>query len=62
MPLTLVFFLATLASAYVCYTVANERHADTRFWLWMGILFGPLAIPLVFFSRAVSTAKKNANS
>ena len=36
MPLALVFFLATLASAYVCYTVANERHADTRFWLWMG--------------------------
>lgn len=62
MPLALGFVLATLASAYVCYTLAKERHADTRFWVWMGILFGPLAIPLVFFSRAVRTDKKNANS
>jgi len=49
MPLILVLFLATLASAYVCYTIAKERHADARFWVWMGVLFGPLAIPFVFY-------------
>ncbi|MFT5038630.1 MAG: hypothetical protein ACI94L_001200 [Flavobacteriaceae bacterium] len=43
--------LATLVSAYVCYTIAKERRADARFWVWMGILFGPLAIPFVFFSK-----------
>ena len=32
MPLILVLFLATLASAYVCFTIAKERHADARFW------------------------------
>ena len=30
MPLILVLFLATLASAYVCYTIAKERHADAQ--------------------------------
>ena len=51
MPLILVLFLATLASAYVCYTIAKERHADAQFWVWMGVLFGPLAIPFVFLSK-----------
>ena len=46
MPLILVLFLATLASAYVCYTIAKERHADARFWVWMGILFGPFYLVL----------------
>ena len=43
--------LATLASAYVCYTIARERRADASFWVWMGILFGPLAIHLSFFQN-----------
>ena len=49
-PVILVLFLAALASAYVCYTIAKERHADARFWVWLGDLFGPLAIPFVFLA------------
>lgn len=51
MPLPIVMILATAASAYVCYTIAKERRADARFWVWMGIVLGPLAIPFVFFSK-----------
>jgi len=51
MPLSIALILATLVSAYVCYTIARERRANARFWIWMGILFGPLAIPFVFFSK-----------
>jgi hypothetical protein len=49
MPLTIALILTVVASAYVCRTIAKERRANVRFWVWMGILFGPLAIPLVFF-------------
>ena len=51
MPLPIAMILATAASAYVCYTIAKERRADARFWVWMGIVLGPLAIPFVFFSN-----------
>ena len=51
MPLILVLFLATLASAYVCYTIAKERHADAQFWVWMGVLFGPLEKHFVYLTE-----------
>jgi len=51
MALPIILILATLASAYVCYVIAKERRANARFWIWMGILLGPLAIPFVFFSK-----------
>ena len=49
MPLTIALILTAVASAYVCRTIANERHASARFWIWMGFIFGPFAIPFVFF-------------
>ena len=58
MPLTIALILTVVASAYVCRTIAKERRANVRFWVWMGILFGPLAIPLVFFSRSGIADKK----
>jgi hypothetical protein len=42
----------------VCYQVAKGRRADVRFWGWMGVFLGPLAVPFVFFSRP----KANKNS
>jgi|TARA_B110000305_G_scaffold112268_1_gene126383 hypothetical protein len=36
---------------YVCYVLAKERGANTRFWGWMGMLFGPFAVPFVFFAK-----------
>ena len=58
MSLTIALILTVVASAYVCRTIAKERRANVRFWVWMGILFGPLAIPLVFFLRPAIADKK----
>lgn len=43
--------LVTLGSILILYTVARERGANRKFWIIMGLLFGPLAIPFVFFSK-----------
>ena len=40
-----------LISMAACYGIAKSRSADTKFWLVMGILFGPLAVPFAFFSK-----------
>jgi ethanolamine transporter EutH len=57
MPLPAVLIFGTLASAYVCYIVAKERHANARFWVWAGVLLGPFAIPFVFFSKPAKSNK-----
>ena len=46
--------LASLLSALVCYLVAKSRSADRRFWLLMGLILGPLALPLVFFAKPMT--------
>jgi hypothetical protein len=40
-----------LASAIICHLVAKNRGANPVFWGVMGLVFGPLAIPFVFFSK-----------
>jgi len=47
----ILFFIAAIASAYVCRTIARERGAALWFWTAFGILLGPLAIPFVFFAK-----------
>lgn len=37
--------------AGICYSVAKKRKANIPFWVVMGSLFGPLAIPFVCFSK-----------
>jgi len=44
----LIFFIICTG---VCYSVAKKRKANVPFWVVMGCLFGPLAIPFVFFSK-----------
>ena len=39
--------------------VASKRNADKRFWLIMGIVFGPFALPFVFFSKAIPETIKH---
>lgn len=36
---------------WICYSVAKKRKASKPFWVVMGALFGPLAIPFVFFAK-----------
>ena len=40
-----------LLCIYVCYVIAKERGGNTRFWGCMAVLFGPFAVPFVFFTK-----------
>ncbi len=33
--------------------IAAKRHADKKFWLIMGIIFGPFALPFVFMVKKI---------
>jgi hypothetical protein len=35
----------------ICYRVSKQRGASTLYWIAAGLIFGPLAIPFVFFSK-----------
>ena len=48
-PIALVVFVAVCSG--VCYFIARKRKAKLSFWIAMGALFGPFAIPLVFFAK-----------
>lgn len=32
-------------SAVICHVLAKNRGGNAVFWGWMGVIFGPLAIP-----------------
>jgi len=46
-----VAILSSLAFGLLLYTIAGRRGANRKFWLLMGIVFGILALPFVFFAR-----------
>lgn len=46
-----VLVIVTLLSMVVCYLIARSRSANRQFWVVMGLLLGPLAIPFAFFSK-----------
>lgn len=48
----IVFLLIPIVCAGICYSVAKKRNADVPFWVVMGALFGPIALPFVFISKA----------
>ena len=50
MMLIILIFLIIL-SIVVCYFVAKRRGADPIIWGVMGGIFGPFAVPFVFFSK-----------
>lgn len=43
--------IVTLLSMLACYLIARSRSGDRRFWVIVGLLFGPLAIPFAFFAK-----------
>ena len=49
MPVLIV--VAVLGSVLLCYWIARKRGANVKFWVIVSALFGPLAIPFVFFSK-----------
>ena len=49
MPIWLL--ILSLLSMAFCYAVARSKSANQVYWAMMGLCFGPLAIPFVFFAR-----------
>jgi len=51
MTLSIALLMFSALCIYVCYSVAKSKKANVTFWVIMGLLFGPLAVPFVFFAR-----------
>jgi len=49
----IILLFLNVLSIFICYYIAKSRGAKARFWGIMGAMFGPLAIPFVFFSKPV---------
>jgi hypothetical protein len=48
----------TVISVGICYYAAKQRGLNKPYWILMGALFGPLAVPFVFLSKS---KRKNSN-
>lgn len=48
----IVIALVFAASIICCHIIAKRRGSNPVFWGVMGALFGPLAIPFAFISKA----------
>lgn len=35
----------------VCFTLAKDKNRNKAFWVVMGSLLGPLAIPFIYFAK-----------
>ena len=46
--------LVAVLCAIICHTIAKKRGANPVFWGVMGAVFGPFAIPFVYFARTKS--------
>jgi hypothetical protein len=49
----LILIILSLVFAGLLYLIAEKRGADKVFWAIMGFLFGPFAIPFVFFAKRI---------
>lgn len=49
----LYLFLVTAFFGALLYFIASKRNANKRFWLAMGIIFGPFALPFVFMAKSI---------
>ena len=52
MTATILLALLFGASAALCHLIAKQRGSDPVFWTVMGVIFGPLAIVFVLFSKS----------
>jgi hypothetical protein len=51
MELLIASAAINIACTILCHQTAKRRGAKPVFWAVMGALFGPLAIPFVFFAK-----------
>jgi hypothetical protein len=52
--------LVTIISMISAYYIAKQRHANQKFWVIMALLFGPLALPFMFFSNRTKDNDKDS--
>lgn len=45
----------TILSVVICYYAAKHRGLSRPYWIFLGALFGPLAIPFVFLAKPKHT-------
>lgn len=45
------YIIITVLSGLISYMIAARRNANKAFWLFMGILLGPLVLPFVLFAK-----------
>ena len=55
MGIFIVIFISAVFGGLLYY-LADRRGSNRQFWLIMGILFGPFALPFIFLGK-----KKNDN-
>jgi hypothetical protein len=51
MTVSIALLMFSALCIYICYSVAKSKKANVTFWVTMGLLFGPLAVPFVFFAK-----------
>ena len=47
----IIISIICIACAFLLWSLADKRGANTLFWAVMGGVFGPLAIPFVFLTK-----------
>jgi hypothetical protein len=51
----------TVISVGICYYTAKQRGLSTPYWVFVGALFGPLAVPFVFLAKSKRTNGNGEN-
>jgi hypothetical protein len=54
-----VLILIPIVCAGICYAVAKKRDAAIPYWVVMGAIFGPLALPFLFMSKSKKPTSQN---
>ncbi len=50
-----ILVAVTIISVGICYYVAKQRGLSKPYWIFLGALFGPLAVPFVFLVKSKRT-------
>ena len=50
-----------IISVGICYYAAKHRGLSKPYWIFMGALFGPLAIPFVFLAKSKRSNNDDAH-
>lgn len=53
-----IFVGIFIVSAGICHRVAKKKQLNVPFWIVLGSLFGPLAIPFVVFTKSKNPCDK----